>query len=83
MRLASVFVQATTHDASAILEVSPTALLFGAWNSTGEGGGLGAKFARAIVSEIIGVDVPVESAEQDTGEILRRPGRRTGSRIDP
>jgi len=31
----------------------PTALIFGAWNSTGEGGGLGAKFPRAIVSEII------------------------------
>jgi CRISPR-associated protein Csb1 len=52
--------QATMHDATAILEVSPTALLFGAWNSTGEGGGLGAKFARAIVSEIIGVNAPVE-----------------------
>lgn len=52
--------QATMHDATAILEISPTALLFGAWNSTGEGGGLGAKFARAIVSEIIGIDVPVE-----------------------
>src|SRR5690606_15482508 len=48
---------AKPHDASAILEASPTALLFGAWNSTGEGGGLGAKFARAIVSEIIGVGV--------------------------
>ena len=48
---------AKPHDASAILEASPTALLFGAWNSTGEGGGLGAKFARAIVSEIIVVGV--------------------------
>ena len=28
--------QATMHDATAILEISPTALLFGAWNSTGE-----------------------------------------------
>lgn len=77
---------ATMHDATAILEVSPTALLFGAWNSTGEGGGLGAKFARAIVSEIIGIDVPVERpASQNTqgsGE-LQTAGRRTGSRIDP
>ena len=61
--------QATPHDATAILEVSPTALLFGAWNSTGEGGGIGAKFARAIVSEIVGIDAVV--------------GTRTGSRIDP
>jgi CRISPR-associated protein Csb1 len=61
--------QATMHDATAILEVSPTALLFGAWNSTGEGGGLGAKFARAIVSEIIGVHAIV--------------GARAGVRVDP
>lgn len=61
--------QATPHDATAILEASPTALLFGAWNSTGEGGGIGAKFARVIVSEIVGIDAVV--------------GTRTGSRIDP
>lgn len=73
--------QATMHDASAILEVSPTALLFGAWNSTGEGGGLGAKFARAIVSEIVGVDVPVEHG--GTSDEMQTAGRRTGSRIDP
>jgi CRISPR-associated protein Csb1 len=76
---------AKPHDASAILEASPTALLFGAWNSTGEGGGLGAKFARAIVSEIIGVGVSSEEIkDQQTGEMkLRTAGRRTGSRIDP
>jgi CRISPR-associated protein Csb1 len=73
--------QAKMHDATAILESSPTALLFGAWNSTGEGGGLGAKFARAIVSEIVGVDVPVERT--DDAVTLRTAGRRTGSRIDP
>jgi CRISPR-associated protein Csb1 len=77
--------QATPADATAILQAAPTALLFGAWNSTGEGGGLGAKFARAIVSEMIGVDVPVEEmADRRTGEVtLRTAGRRTGSRIDP
>jgi CRISPR-associated protein Csb1 len=78
--------KATPRDASAILQISPSALLFGAWNSTGEGGGLGAKFARAIVSEIVGVDVPVEEAPADrrTGEVdVRTAGRRTGSRIDP
>lgn len=77
--------QATPADATAILQAAPTALLFGAWNSTGEGGGLGAKFARAIVSEVIGVDVPVEEmADRRSGEItLRSAGRRTGSRIDP
>lgn len=74
-------VAATTKDATAILEASPTALLFGAWNSTGQGGGLGAKFARAIVSEIVGIDVPVEEAR--AGGDPRAAGRRTGSRIDP
>lgn len=74
-------VAASTKDATAILEASPTALLFGAWNSTGQGGGLGAKFARAIVSEIVGVDVPVEEAR--LGGDPRPAGRRTGSRIDP
>jgi CRISPR-associated protein GSU0053 (Cas_GSU0053) len=38
--------KAKPEDASALLEISPTALLFGAWHSTGEGGGVGAKFAR-------------------------------------
>jgi CRISPR-associated protein Csb1 len=56
-------------------------LLFGAWNSTGEGGGLGAKFARAVVSEIVGIDVPVEKF--DDQDDVRTAGRRTGSRIDP
>ena len=76
---------ATPADASAILSVSPASLLFGAWNSTGEGGGLGAKFARAIVSEIVGVDCAVEEiADRRTGEVsMRTAGRRTGSRIDP
>lgn len=77
--------KAKAEDASAVLEISPTALLFGAWHSTGEGGGLGAKFARCLVSEIIGIDVPMEeSTNQRTGEIdVRTAGRRTGSRIDP
>ncbi len=76
---------AKPHDATAILEAAPSALLFGCWNSTGEGGGLGAKFARVIVSEIIGVGVPVEEVpNRRTGEVtLRTAGRRTGSRIDP
>jgi CRISPR-associated protein Csb1 len=77
--------EAKTSDATAILQISPTALLFGAWNSTGEGGGLGAKFSRAIVSEIVAIGVPVEErVDRQSGEItLRSAGRRTGSRIDP
>ena len=54
--------EAKPGDATALLEASPSALLFGAWHSTGEGGGLGAKFPRCLVSEIIAVHVPVEIA---------------------
>lgn len=77
--------KARADDASALLETSPTALLFGSWHSTGEGGGLGAKFARSLVSEIMAINVPVdEIADQRTGEVeARTSGRRTGSRIDP
>jgi len=79
---------ATPQDASALLEVSPTALLFGAWHSTGSGGGLGAKFARALVSEIMGVRVSVDASDAADGDAihidrLKTAGRRTGSRIDP
>jgi CRISPR-associated protein Csb1 len=70
-------------------------LLFGAWNSTGEGGGLGAKFPRALVSEIAAVGVSVEQrlsidterTRNGESELLfmeaANAGRRTGSRIDP
>lgn len=77
--------RASNADASAVLEISPTALLFGSWHSTGEGGGIGAKFARCLVSEIVAVDVPIEEQiDQRTGEtVVRSAGRRTGSRIDP
>lgn len=78
--------KAKAADASALLETSPTALLFGAWHSTGQGGGLGAKFSRCLISEIVGVDVPIEDVvvNQRTGEVeIQTSGRRTGSRIDP
>jgi len=77
--------EAKPSDATALLEASPTALLFGAWHSTGEGGGLGAKFPRCLVSEIVAVNTPVdEIVDQRSGEIeVRTSGRRTGSRIDP
>jgi len=73
--------QARPDDATAILEVSPTALLFGAWHSTGTGGGLGAKFARCLISEISAVNVPVEDDRRSGGP--QSAARRTGSRMDP
>lgn len=57
------------HNATALFEHCPTALVFGMWDSTGPKGGLGAKFARAVVSEIVGIDAV--------------HGVRTSSRIDP
>ncbi|MGD0679175.1 MAG: type I-U CRISPR-associated RAMP protein Csb1/Cas7u [Polyangiaceae bacterium] len=48
---------ANTQNATALFASAPSALLFGAWDSTGSAGGLGNKFARAIVTEIIGVQV--------------------------
>ena len=76
---------ATPADATALLELSPAALVFGAWHSQGEGGGLGAKFPRALVSEIMGIDTPVEEVVRDRRTGRTEPqtaGRRTGSRID-
>ena len=61
--------KATPANASALLETSPTALLFGAWHSTGQGGGLGAKFSRCLISEIVGVDVPVNTRNNNTGRL--------------
>src|SRR5579872_431334 len=58
---------ATPRNATALFELSPSSLTFGCWNSTGQGGGLGAKFARNITSEIIGVNAVL--------------GKRTSSRI--
>jgi CRISPR-associated protein Csb1 len=63
------FTTASTKDASALLGLCPTALIFGVWDSTGDAGGAGVKFARALVSEIVGF-----------GAVL---GEKTASRIDP
>jgi len=60
---------ANIRNATALLELCPTALVFGTWDSTGSRGGLGNKFARALVSEVIGVNAVA--------------GVRTSSRIDP
>jgi CRISPR-associated protein Csb1 len=78
--------KAKPENASALLETSPTALLLGAWHSTGQGGGIGAKFARCLISEIVGIDVPVDHLRVDqrtsTPEVVTS-GRRPGSRMDP
>jgi CRISPR-associated protein Csb1 len=63
------YTDATTRNATAVYQLCPTALVFGVWDSTGPKGGLGAKFARALTSEIVGVGATF--------------GSKVGSRIDP
>ena len=61
--------EADIRNATGLFGLCPTALVFGLWDSTGPRGGLGAKFQRALVSEIVGYDA--------------KPGVKTSSRIDP
>lgn len=61
---------ANLWNATAIYELCPTALVFGMWGSPDKPGGLGAKFERAYVSEIVAVD---------TEEVPKK----MGFRIDP
>ncbi len=63
------FTDATTRNATAVLQLCPTALVLGVWDSTGPKGGLGAKFQRALTSEIVAI-----------GAV---PGSKVGSRMDP
>lgn len=58
---------ATPRNATAIYRLCPTALIFGMWDSTGPKGGLGAKFERALVSEIVGVDAVLEAGAKNRG----------------
>ncbi len=60
---------AEARNATGLFGLCPTALVFGVWDSTGPRGGLGAKFQRALVSEIIGYGAKL--------------GVKTSSRIDP
>jgi CRISPR-associated protein Csb1 len=60
---------ASVANAMPVFDLCPTALIFGLWGSPARPGGLGAKFERALVSEIVGINANF--------------GKRTGSRIDP
>lgn len=44
------------HNATALFELCPTALIFGMWGSP-KGAGLGARLSRAVASEIVGFEV--------------------------
>lgn len=63
------FTDSSPSNATAVYQYCPTALVFGVWDSTGPRGGLGTKFQRALISEIVGIGVVA--------------GAKTASRIDP
>ena len=67
--LGKSFTDATPRNAAALFKICPTGLVFGLWDSTGPKGGLGSKFARTLVSEIVGIGA--------------LSGTKTSSRIDP
>ncbi len=61
--------EASPKNAAGLFHQSPHTLVFGGWDSTGPRGGLGAKYERAITSEVVALDI--------------EPGKKTASRIDP
>lgn len=64
---------ASARNATPLYRLCPTALVWGLWDSTGPKGGLGAKFERAIASEIVGIGVPpMEDLEGQKNRGLRR-----------
>jgi CRISPR-associated protein Csb1 len=67
--LGKSFTDASPRNAGPLFKVCPTGLIFGIWDSTGPKGGLGAKFARVLTSEIVGIGAT--------------RGVKTASRIDP
>lgn len=67
--IAKAYRAANNRNATALYRYCPHALLFGVWDSTGSAGGLGNRFQRAIVSEIVG--------------IRAEAGVSTRSRLDP
>jgi len=67
--IAKTLNRATPLKATSIYTLCPTALVFGMWDSSGPKGGLGAKFERAMVSEVVGIGAEF--------------GVKTASRIDP
>lgn len=62
-------VAASTKDATALFRYDPTSLLFGSWDSTGVSGGLGEKYTRCVVSELVAINV--------------EEAKRKGTRVDP
>ncbi len=84
------FTDASTKNATALFKVCPTGLVFGLWDSTGPKGGLGAKFQRALVSEIVGINAVAGSKTQcridpaqmvNAAAVLYRKARTSGESL--
>ena len=67
--IGTAFTESRPTHSTGMFQYCPTALVFGVWDSTGPKGGLGAKFQRCLVSEIVGMDAVL--------------GVKTASRLDP
>jgi len=59
--------KASLQNATPVYQYCPTALVFGMWDSTGPKGGLGAKFERAMVSEVVGVGASLDEIHRNRG----------------
>jgi CRISPR-associated protein Csb1 len=62
-------VKANGKNATGLFQHDPTSLLFGSWDSTGVSGGLGEKYTRCVVSEVVAINVEVS--------------KRGAARVDP
>ena len=58
--------ESNPRNATAVFGYCPSSLLFGVWHSTGEGGGRGVKYPRALTSEIVAY-----GAQEATHSIVR------------
>ncbi|MEQ1574134.1 MAG: type I-U CRISPR-associated protein Cas7 [Vicinamibacterales bacterium] len=83
----------SSRNATALFELCPTALIFGMWDSTGPKGGLGVKFERAMVAEIVGINavygvktssrIDPLAIQRDAGPLYRRRDGGYGYTVDP
>ena len=68
---------ADLRNATGLFGLNPTALVYGLWDSTGPRGGLGVKFPRALVSEIVGYRAQggvKTSSSLDQAQIMKESG---------
>ncbi|WP_161965716.1 type I-G CRISPR-associated RAMP protein Csb1/Cas7g [Steroidobacter cummioxidans] len=74
---------ANVRNATALFGSSPSALLFGCWDSTGAAGGGGNRFARAVTSEIVGIDAEWGSTQGGVRQCPLRVSAEAEIAIDP